>query len=311
MPFGRIALCLIDADNDFQQVAREDAEAAARGTGLTVETHWSGGDLPAQLAQVRKLLDSSTPPAAILIMAVRDHGLGHSVRDAAQAGIHWVFLNRSEDDIEALRRAHPELAICQVYPDEVETGRVQGQILRALLPESGRILLVQGSKRSLAARDRTAGVQEVLQAESYKLVELEAGWTEEEGYNALVGWLRVAVRANMRFDLVACHNDLLGRGARRAVEEVSRELEAPEVAAVPIVGCDGTPSVGQAMVRDGQLAATVVLPRSTGPAVEVVANALSGRGFPPPSHDPSRDALPAACGTPPALIEREDDSATC
>jgi ABC-type sugar transport system substrate-binding protein len=281
MSSGLVALCLIDAENEFQQVARQDAEAAARGAGLTLETHWSGADLPAQLAQVRQLLDSPTPPAAIVIMAVRDHGLGGCARDATQAGVHWVFLNRTDDDVESLRRDHPELAICQVYPDEVETGRVQGRLIQALLPDGGRVLQVQGTKRSLAARDRTAGVQEALQAGNYKLVELEAGWSEEEGFNALVGWLRVAVRANMRFDLVACHNDLLAKGARRALEDVARDLEKPEVATVPIVGCDGTPSVGQAMVKDGHLAATVVLPRSSGPAVEVVSIALSGQGLPP------------------------------
>ena len=47
--------------------------------------------------------------------------------------------------------------LCQVYPDEVETGRVQGQLIQTLLPDGGKALYVQGSKRSLAACDRTAG----------------------------------------------------------------------------------------------------------------------------------------------------------
>jgi ABC-type sugar transport system substrate-binding protein len=134
--------------------------------------------------------------------------------------------------------------------------------------------------RSLAARDRSAGTGEALGPSRFKLVPLEAGWTEAEGYNAFLGWLRVAVQANMRFDAVACHNDLLARGARRALEDVARDLSKPALTAVPIVGCDGTPSVGQAMVKEGEMAATVVLPRSSGPAVEIVARALSGRGLP-------------------------------
>jgi ABC-type sugar transport system substrate-binding protein len=157
---------------------------------------------------------------------------------------------------------------------------VQASLVEALLPSGGRVLQVQGSMRSVAARDRTAGTREALDSSRFKLVPLEAGWTEEEGYDALAGWLRVAVRANMRLDVVACHNDLLGRGARRALEDVARELAKPEVATVPIVGCDGTPAVGQAMVKQGQMAATVVLPRSSGPAVEIVHRALSGRGLP-------------------------------
>lgn len=296
MAQGRIALCLIDSENEYQQVVRQDGEAAARKAGLDLETHWSGANLSAQLGQLRQLVDSPTPPTAILVMAVRDQGLARTAGDAARKGIHWVFLNRSDDDVARLRSEHPGLAICQVYPDEVETGRVQGRLIQALLPEGGKVLQVQGSKRSLAAIDRTDGVREALAAGTYKLVDLEAGWTEGEGYNALLGWLRVAVQANMRLDLVACHNDLLARGARRAIESVAGELSRPELNAVPIVGCDGTPSVGQAMVKDGQLAATVVLPRSSGPAVELVAKALSNQGLPPdvvtlhatPFPDPSK-----------------------
>jgi ABC-type sugar transport system substrate-binding protein len=102
-----VAVCLVDSDNEFQQVAREDAEAAARQAGLEIETHWSGARLSAQLAQVRELVDSPTPPRGILIMAVRDQGLSRIARAAAQAGLHWVFLNRSEDNIESLRVQHP------------------------------------------------------------------------------------------------------------------------------------------------------------------------------------------------------------
>lgn len=281
MSSSRLALCLIDQDNEFQQVVGQDGEAAARKAGLGLEVHWSGADLAAQLSQVRGLIDSPAPPSAILIMAVRDHGLARLAADAARAGIHWIFLNRSEDDIEALRAVHPRLAICQVYPDEVETGRVQARIIQALLPDGGKVLQVQGSKRSLAARDRTAGAQEVLEAGGYKLVELEVGWTEDESYNALIGWLRVVVQAHMRLDVVACHNDLLARGARRALAEVAEHLGESTLPEIPIVGCDGTPSVGQAMVKSGELAATVVLPRSSGAAIEIAARALSGRGLPP------------------------------
>ena len=66
---------------------------------------------------------------------------------------------------------------------------------------------------------------------------------------------------------MACHNDLLARGARRALVDVAKDLDHPELGKLPLVGCDGTPSVGQAMVKAGELAATVVLPRSSGPAV--------------------------------------------
>ena len=47
-----------------------------------------------------------------------------------------------------------------------------------------------------------------------------------------------------------------------------------------MAGCDGAPEIGQKMVRDGRLVATVVLPRVAGPAVDEVA-ALLARGVRP------------------------------
>jgi len=282
MESGPLALCLIDPDNEFQQVAARDAEAAAGRAGLPIEVHWSGLELAAQLAQLREVLDQNPRPRAVLVMAVRDRGLRRLADEATEAGIHWVFLNRSEDDTDEIRRRHPGLAVCQVYPDEVETGRVQGKLVRALLPKGGRVLHVQGSTRSLAALDRTSGMAAVLADGPYKRVELEAGWTAAEGRNAALGWLRIGVQANIRVDLVACHTDLLATGVREALEAVASEHGRPDLVSIPVVGCDGTPSMGQAMVRDGRLAATVVLPRSSGPAVDLVATALAGGPVPPP-----------------------------
>ena len=50
---------------------------------------------------------------------------------------------------------------------------------------------------------------------------------------------------------------------------------------VPFLGCDGLPEGGQRMVAEGVLAATVVTPSNTGPALEVVARWLQTRQTPP------------------------------
>jgi ABC-type sugar transport system substrate-binding protein len=277
-----IAVLLVDAANEFQQLAREDAEEAAKKAGLGIEVRFSGADPIAQHGDLRALLAAPTPPAAILVMAVRDRGLDRAARDAARAGVHWVFLNRSEDDLDGLRREFPDVALATVCPDEVETGRVQGRILRTLLPSGGHVVLVEGTRRSLASRDRTAGLEESVPGTNLHLQRVEAGWTEREGYEALRNWLQVAVRANYHVHAVVCHNDLLAAGAVRALKEVGEALGQPVLAGVPVVGCDGTPSGGQAMVRAGQLAATVVLPRSARPAVDLIAARLAGGKAPPP-----------------------------
>lgn len=279
-----IALFLVDETNEFQQLLRTDAEAAAARAGLSIETYFSGIDFAAQLSLIQRRLDSGDRPAAILVMCVNDRGLERVARRAAHAGVHVLFLNASADDLEAVRHQSPGTAVGVVCPDEKETGRIQGRQLRRLLPRGGRVLYVQGRARSEAARDRTAGVMSVMELGSsgLKVMPLEAGWTAQDGREAVGAWLRMALRVNRHLDLIACQNDMLAQGVLEALREVAADLGRPEIARIPVTGCDGSPRLGQMMVRRGELRATVILPRATGPAVEAVARALRTGELPQP-----------------------------
>ena len=301
MSAGRLALFLVDETNEFQRLLRGDAEEAARRLGLEVETHFTGPSLSSQLGQLQTCLDSTPRPNAFLVMCVNDRGLQRVARRAAKAGAHWISLNQCEDDLQAVRGEHPGQAISTVCPDEIETGRIQGRQFRRLLPDGGRILYVLGGVRSIAARDRQAGMQEALVGSPLEVIPLEAGWTAEAGREAVLAWLRIAMRASRHVDLIGCQNDTIAQGARAAMGEVARELGRPELGSVPLTGCDGSPGLGQAMVRAGELRATVVLPRATGPAVETIARFLRTGALPPPvsllkghSFPPEEEILPIA-----------------
>lgn len=278
----RVTLGLVDGGNPFQQLLKTDGEAAARRVGLEIETLFTGDNFTENLAGLRRLLARSTPPDAIVVMAVRDQGLGRVVREAAAAGRHWLFLNSVEDDLDALRREFPAVAVATVCPDEVETGRVQGRQLRALVPPGRRVLCVQGSPRSLASRQRTAGLQEVMAGSGIDVTLAGGEWSAEHAARTVREWLRFAVAGRRPFDLVACQNDQMAAGALEALAAAAAEPGRADLGRIPVVGCDGAPDVGQAMVRDGRLAATVVLPRVAGPAIEVVGRLLT-RGERPPA----------------------------
>ncbi len=277
---GRVALVLVDQTNQFQQLLRSDAEAAARKAGLEVQTLFTGESLPEQVGALHRLIVAAeTRPAALLVMSVRDHGLDRVVREAAAAGIHFVFLNAVEDDLEAVRREFPAVSIATVCPDEVETGRVQGRQMRALL-RGGRVLYIQGSPRSLASRQRTAGVQEATAGAPFEVALAGGDWSPAFAGRTVREWLRLAVGGRPPFELVSCQNDHMAGGVLEALAAAAAEAKKPEFARIPVAGCDGAPEVGQKMVRDGRLVATVVLPRVAGPAVEEVA-ALLARGEKP------------------------------
>jgi len=279
----RIALALVDGTNQFQQLLKADAEAAARKAGLEVETLFTGESLVEHLGALRRLIVApERRPAALLVMAVRDHGLDRVVREAAAAGIHFVFLNAVEDDLDAVRREFPAVSVVTVCPDEVETGRVQGRQMRALVPAGRRVLYIQGSPRSLASRQRTAGMQEATQGAPFEVALAGGDWNPAFAGRTVREWLRFAVSGRRPFDLVCCQNDHLAGGALEALAAAAAESKQPETARIAVSGCDGAPEIGQKMVRDGRLVATVVLPRVAGPAVEEVAALLARSVRPAP-----------------------------
>ena len=230
----RVALALVDESNSFQQLLRSDAEAAARKAGLEIETLFTGESLPDHLGALRRLIVApERRPKALLVMAVRDHGLDKVVREAAGAGVHFVFLNAVEDDLGAIRREFPAVSISIVCPDEVETGRVQGRQMRALVPAGRRVLYIQGSPRSLTSRERTAGMQEATAGAPFEVVLAGGDWNPAFASRTVREWLRFAVGGRRPFDLVACQNDHMAGGALEALAAAAAESGQKDVAANP------------------------------------------------------------------------------
>jgi ABC-type sugar transport system substrate-binding protein len=279
---GRLVLALVDETNHFQQLLRGDAEAAARKAGLELSTLFTGESLAEHVGALRRLIVAETRPAALVVMAVRDHGLDRVVREAAAAGVHFVFLNAVEDDLDAVRREFPAVSVFTVCPDELETGRVQGRQMRALVPAGRRVLYIQGSPRSLASRQRTAGMQEATAGAPFEVVLAGGDWSPDFAGRTVREWLRFAVGGRRPFDLVCCQNDHMAGGALEALAAAAAEQHKPEIARIPVAGCDGAPEIGQKMVREGRLVATVVLPRVAAPAVEEVAALLAHGRKPAP-----------------------------
>ena len=92
----------------------------------------------------------------------------------------------------------------------------------------------------------------------------------------------------------------MAMGAKKAFQEILDTEQRKRWLAAPFTGCDGLPKTGQAWVRNGQLAATVVVPPNTGLAIEMLAKAAQSGTLPPERtytetrSFPSLDDLPAA-----------------
>ena len=136
---------MTDTTNEYLALTAAEARAAAQELGLELDLQLTPEELSPQLQCVSRWLESAVRPAAILVMSVREQGFGRLARQALASGIHWLFLNRTAEDIEDLRRVNPAAAVGEVSCDHLEAGRIQGRIARRLRPGGGRLSTCSGA----------------------------------------------------------------------------------------------------------------------------------------------------------------------
>jgi ABC-type sugar transport system substrate-binding protein len=274
----RIVASFLSKDQEFQVLQAEDARAAAARRGLDIEVLYADMNAIEQIQQLFKFIYAPREerPAAIIVETVVGEGLERVARNAAQAGIGWVLLNRKVSYLEDLRERYPGLAIAGVSSDQLEVGRIQGRQFRVLLPSGGAVLYLQGPPDTSAAQERFRGMEETIEGAGIELKVLSGQWTEASGEKAVQGWLRLRSSETFHPQLVGNQNDAMAVGARRALLG-----HGPEWASIPFTGCDGLPEGGQRLVREGVLAATIITPSNAGPAVDLVAAVLESGERPP------------------------------
>ena len=274
-------ISLTTKDNDYQQEQAAAAQEAARRLALDIQIMYAENDAITQSQQLLQVIQSSSGPRpdAIVFEPVGGTALPQVARAAATAGIGWAVLNRDVEYIAEFRKLYP-VPLFVLTSDHEEIGRIQGQQLGALLPQGGSVLYVQGPAESLAAKQRTAGMYETKPVNiSVKL--MKAQWTEESSYKAISSWLRLTTSQESHIDVVAAQDDSMAIGARKALQDHISGAARERWLSLPFTGCDGVPKTGQAWVRSGLLAATVVIPPNTGQAMEMLANALRNSARPP------------------------------
>ena len=278
---GSIRLFLRTTENDYQLQLKADAVREGHRAGFTVEVESAQDDAGRQAAQITAAIEKAHAGnlVAVLVAPVRDDVLIPTVRAAAEAGVEWVMLNREAGFIEELRRQFTDRAIFSVSPEQAEIGRIHGQQVRSLMPGGGCVLCVTGPLTASSAQQRLDGLKSVI-AEPYRLVTLNADWTSEGARLARERWLKNFTKDTEVPSVFVAQNDEMALGLRQAARDAAVRLNLP-LDKVPIVGCDGSPTLGQRLVREGRLRGTVVTPPASGPALEWIARMRSHGEIPP------------------------------
>jgi len=270
----RVVVSLLTQDNDYQVEQAASAEEAARRLGASVEIVYADSDSILQSQQILKYVqsDEQSRPAAIILEPVGGTGLPQVARAAAEAGIAWVVLNRDFGYIRQLRESC-SVPVFSVCTDNQEVGRIQGRQLATLLPQGGSALYIQGPSETDTAKLRTAGMLET-KPTSIELRTIKAQWTEASAFKAITSWLQLSTSQRAHIDVVAAQNDAMARGARRAFEEFGAGPLTEHWSKIVFLGVDGVPKTGQAWVKQGALAATIITPPLAGSGLEMLVSSL-------------------------------------
>ena len=265
----RVALLLDDPDNRYQQLLVREARASALRYGVALlEPEFAGGSSWTQVESVNRHLREGRPDG-VLVMLAGGQWTRSPFERLPRAGVAVVLLNRIPGWVEELRRDHPQALVAAVTPRQEGVGEIQAcQALRVARPGSFAIL-VTGEASSEAAVARKRGFLEAI-AGRLTVHELDGRWSAKGAEKALGEWFRVGAERERPLDLVVCQNDAMASGARNLLLRQAASSGRRELARVALVGCDGLEEEGRSMVARGELEATVVMPPTTPPALEIL-----------------------------------------
>jgi len=282
---SHVRLFLPDSDNPYQERQAAHAHAAARRLGIDLDVEFAAGDFSLQVRQIFKATrQDGDGLSAVVVMPVQESALKSLSEATVSMGIGWVYLNRGANNIDALRRANPKVPSFLVTPDQHEIGRVHARQLRRLFPQGAQILYIQGRVTTCSSEARAAGLRAGL-AEPGPRIEIvstvDGNWSAKDAEASTARWLQLMLPARLRIDAVVCQSDFMAMGALEALRTTSDKLGMPLLRELPVLGCDGVADVGQRLVEEGHLTATVVVPTTADKALEsLVAFARDGAAVP-------------------------------
>jgi ribose transport system substrate-binding protein len=273
-----VLVSLITEDNDYQLEQASSAQAAAVKLDANTQIIYANGDAVQQTQQLLKFIqEPSMRPDAILVEPVGT-GMLQVATAAVTAGIGWVVMNSAVDYISQLRQ-RATVPVFSIMSDNEQIGKIQGQQIEVILGESGCVLSIEGPSVGDVARIRTKGMMST-KPPAVTVKNLKGNWTQQSGYQAVKSWLALSTSREMHIGMMACQNDDMAIGARRAFEELGDMKERDAWLQLPITGCDGVAKAGQNWVKQGRLAATVLTPPLAGEAIQMLATALKAGAQP-------------------------------
>lgn len=269
----KIVVSLHVASSVYQQAEARAAQVAGQRHGYRVSVIFAEGDAVTQSEQLLKLIysaDEARPD--VIILEPIGTGMIRVAQEAAKAGVGWIVLNREVAYIAELRGSS-RAPMFAVTTDHIETGRIQGRQLNALLPNGGTVVYLEGPSGHPVVQARKEGMLSTKNPQ-IKIRPLHGQWQESVASEVMASWLRVPASREQCPRVVAAQNDFMAMGARKAFRQIAGQTSQGGADKVRYIGCDGLEEHGRRWTCGGLLDATIVCPPLSALAIEVLAREL-------------------------------------
>jgi galactofuranose transport system substrate-binding protein len=241
------------------------AEAEARGINLLFSD--ANNSQETQIEALRSFVEQGVD--AIILAPVVETGWDDVLQEVHDAGIPLVIVDRNVT-------ADPSLYITRVSSDFVHEGRLAAAWLVQATAGTCKIIELEGTVGSSAARDRQIGFNDVIDLfPNMEIILSQSGdFTREGGQEVMEG---ILVSEDLT-DVCAvwAHNDDMALGAIDALKAAGMDPGDD----ILIVSVDAVPNIFKAMM-DGDTNATVELsPYMATPAFDAIDAYLNGEQLP-------------------------------
>jgi simple sugar transport system substrate-binding protein len=262
-----IGFSQVGSESDWRTAFTEITLAEAEQRGINLLFSDAGNIQEAQIAAIRSFIEQGVD--AIVLAPVIETGWTPILQEVQDAGIPIVIIDRNVT-------ADESLYLTRVSSDFVFEGRLAAAWLVQATSGKCKIVELEGTVGSSAARDRQIGFNQVIALfpDMQIMVSQTGDFRRAIGKEVMEGILRTENPAEIC--ALWSHNDDMAIGAIEAIREAGLDPGQD----ILIVSVDAIPDIFLAMM-EGDANATVELsPYMAGPAFDAIAAHLHGEPVP-------------------------------
>lgn len=262
-----IGFSQVGSESDWRTAFTEITQAEAERRGINLLFVNAENSQAAQIASIRTFIEQKVD--AIILAPVIETGWTQILQEVQAAGIPVVIIDRNVT-------ADESLYLTRVSSDFVFEGRLAAAWLVQATSGNCKIVELEGTVGSSAARDRQIGFNEVIALfPNMQIIVSQTGdFRRAMGKEVMEGILHTENPSEIC--ALWSHNDDMAIGAIEAIKQAGLDPGQD----ILIVSVDAIPDIFKAMM-DGDANATVELsPYMAGPAFDAIAAYLNGETVP-------------------------------